>query len=92
MNPKNNSKKASETRSNLLRIISHEIRTPLNGIIGNTELVKVKAKTTEGASIIEAISYSSEHLLSVLNDVLDYSITYLTIPVNWPMREVLNLM
>tara|TARA_B110000483_G_scaffold200753_1_gene241316 strand:+ start:921 stop:2420 length:1500 start_codon:yes stop_codon:yes gene_type:complete len=70
---KNNAEKASEARSNFLRTISHEIRTPLNGIIGNTELLKVEAQTTEGASIIEAISYSSEHLLSVLNDVLDYS-------------------
>lgn len=64
---------ASAAKSRFLTSMSHEIRTPLNAIIGMTRIAKnaeTKAKTTAS---LEQISASSDHLLGILNDILDMS-------------------
>ncbi len=64
---------ASRTKSEFLANMSHEIRTPLNGIIGMTELVLMGRLDDEMRERIEAIKYSGESLLDIINDILDLS-------------------
>ncbi|MCC8193846.1 MAG: PAS domain-containing protein [Deltaproteobacteria bacterium] len=70
--------KANESKSDFLARMSHEIRTPMNAIIGMTNIVKRKldkrADDADGLqSNITQIEVSSQHLLGLLNDVLDIS-------------------
>ena len=58
-------------KQRFLANMSHELRTPLQSIIGYSE--QLKEDTTTDASKIDAIYQSSEHLLQIVNEVLDYS-------------------
>ncbi|HSV76883.1 MAG TPA: response regulator [Bacteroidales bacterium] len=64
---------ASKAKSEFLANMSHEIRNPLNAIIGMTKtLEKTKLNTTQN-NFLRSIMVSSEHLLRLLNDLLDFS-------------------
>lgn len=65
---------ATEAKSNFLSNMTHDIRTPMNAIIGYTEIARKNAenKMTLLTSLTN-ISVASEHLLSLVNDVLDMS-------------------
>jgi signal transduction histidine kinase/ActR/RegA family two-component response regulator/HAMP domain-containing protein len=69
--------RANEHKSYFLSRMSHEIRTPMNAIIGMTGIVKKKlaepAKFNEVMGDVNQIEISSQHLLSLLNDILDIS-------------------
>lgn len=65
---------ASEAKSNFLANISHELRTPLNAIIGYAELLMEDAvdEANDGAlADLKNIQTAGQHLLSLINDVLD---------------------
>ncbi len=62
---------ANVAKSQFLSTMSHEIRTPLNGIIGLVQVLKKKDASPEIHQRLEQITVSSEHLLSIVNDVLD---------------------
>jgi PAS domain S-box-containing protein len=64
---------AAVAKSEFLGVMSHELRTPLNGVLGFTELLAETPLNEEQKSFAKTISRSGEHLLSVVNDILDFS-------------------
>ena len=70
---KSQAEAASIAKSVFLSNMSHEIRTPMNGIIGMVNLLRRQTLTTKQEHQVETINRCSQHLLSVINDVLDLS-------------------
>ncbi|MDY6855389.1 MAG: response regulator [Thermodesulfobacteriota bacterium] len=64
---------ANRAKSDFLANISHELRTPLNGIVGFAELLFNTKLTEEQTRYVSVINFSSENLLSLIKDLLDYS-------------------
>jgi len=60
-----------KAKQRFLSNMSHEIRTPLQSIIGYAELIK--QQENPGRKYIDAIYHSSEHLLQIVNEILDYN-------------------
>ena len=64
---------ANAAKSAFLNNMSHDIRTPMNAIIGFTNIALKQDPKPEIRNCLEKISDSSEHLLALINDVLDIS-------------------
>lgn len=65
---------ANKAKSSFLANMSHELRTPLNAILGFTQLMQRDKSTTRSQlENLAVINRSGEHLLSLINDVLDMS-------------------
>jgi PAS domain S-box-containing protein len=65
---------ANRVKSFFVSNVSHEIRTPLNAIIGLTDLIIDENNLSPQQMLnMKSIKYSSDHLLGVINDVLDFS-------------------
>jgi two-component system, sensor histidine kinase len=68
--------RSSAVKSQFLATMSHEMRTPLHGILGVTRLLRSAPQDDAPASRahrLEMIEHTGEHLLGLINDVLDYS-------------------
>ena len=65
--------KASMAKDEFLSTMSHEIRTPLNAVIGISHLLLLEDPKEEQLENLNALKYSSEHLLGLVNDILDFS-------------------
>ena len=63
----------AKAKSVFLANMSHEIRTPLNAIVGMAYLMKRDGVTTKQAGQLANIDIAAEHLLAVINDILDLS-------------------
>lgn len=85
---------ANQAKSSFLANMSHEIRTPINAIIGLNHLIKKTELTDKQKEYVDKSQFSANALLSVVNNILDYSkieaqkVTLEQIPFD--LYEVLN--
>lgn len=70
---KDAAEEATQAKSQFLSTMSHEIRTPLNAIIGLANLLNENNPRPDQRDNIEVLKTSSNNLLAILNDVLDFS-------------------
>jgi CheY-like chemotaxis protein len=64
---------ASLAKTRFLSNMSHEIRTPLNGILGLIHLLKDDSPTPSQNKYLEIMEFSTHHLVTILNEILDYN-------------------
>ncbi|MBS0348894.1 MAG: response regulator [Proteobacteria bacterium] len=64
---------ANRAKSAFLANMSHEIRTPMNAIIGLTHLMRRNADNDEARMRLQKVGDAADHLLSIINDILDIS-------------------
>lgn len=70
---KERAEEATKIKSQFLSTMSHEIRNPLNAVIGMSHLLMQGNPSPEQLEHLHPLHHSSKHLLSLVNDILDYS-------------------
>jgi signal transduction histidine kinase/CheY-like chemotaxis protein len=73
MKAKEKAESATKMKSRFLSNMSHELRTPLNGIIGASNLLLQENYQEAQKPHLDILKYSSEHMLMLVNDILDYT-------------------
>ncbi len=63
---------SNKAKDEFLSTISHEIRTPLNAVIGTTHLLLMEDPEERQLENLNVLKHASEHLLSLVNDILDF--------------------
>ena len=92
-------KRVTQAKNELLSRMSHELRTPLNAILGFTQLLELEKPNERQAESIAHIARAGQHLLSLVNEVLDLSrlesgrlpITLAPVPIAEIVRETIDL-
>lgn len=93
------SEDAGKAKDRFLAMIGHDIRTPLNAIVGATELLKETELTSEQFRFITDAASSTDMLLSLLNDLLDFSrieagklkLTFHSFSISEAVRQVVDM-
>lgn len=70
---KENAINLAQERTNFLTNMSHEIRTPMNAVLGFAELLKEERLTEKQSGYIKTILNAGNHMLHILNEILDYA-------------------
>ncbi len=73
VNAKNRAEEASLAKAHFLSNMSHELRTPLNGIIGLTNILLSEPYLNEQQKVLDNLKYSSDHMLSLVDNILDFN-------------------
>lgn len=66
-------KKLQINKESFFAIMSHEIRTPLNAIKGISDILKTNNESEEDQNLLELMDYSTNHLLALVNNILDFT-------------------
>jgi two-component system, sensor histidine kinase len=72
-NSKQLAEEALSSKTDFLSVMSHEIRTPLSAVIGSAHLLQNANPTKEQKENLDILLFSAQNLLSIVNDILDYS-------------------
>ena len=72
MDKKNKAEQSSKMKQDFLSTMSHEIRTPLNAVTTITSLLQESAREDQ-VSLLSSLSFSSNNLLRIINDILDFN-------------------
>ena len=64
---------ATEAKSRFLAVMTHELRTPLHGMIGSADLLLATGLSEEQGELVHLLRRSGSALLTIVNDILDYS-------------------
>ena len=70
---KEKAERAAKVKSRFLSNMSHELRTPLNAIIGTTNILVQEEYLPTQKPFFDVLKHSSEHMMQLVNDVLDFS-------------------
>jgi signal transduction histidine kinase len=70
---KEKAESAAKMKTRFLSNMSHELRTPLNGIIGSSNLLLQEDYLPSQKPHLDVLKYSSEHMLTLVNDILDHT-------------------
>ncbi|MCM1540830.1 MAG: response regulator [Blautia sp.] len=86
---------ANKAKTNFLSSMSHDIRTPMNAIVGMTDIAKKHTDDKEKLDdCLDKITLSSQHLLTLINDVLDISKIesgkFALNPINFSLRKTMD--
>jgi PAS domain S-box-containing protein len=70
---KDEAERANQAKSVFLARMSHELRTPMNAILGFSQVLEIEPLSTEQQSFVHEIHQAGDHLLELINDLLDIS-------------------
>ena len=65
--------RTNKLKTEFINVMSHEIRTPLNAIVGQIDLLSISNSDEEKNELIESVTFASNNLVLLVNDILDYS-------------------
>ena len=70
---KEEAQQAAKARNDFVAMVSHELRTPLNGILGALELLRESESKKEKEDLTLTAIHSTEHLLQLINEIIDFT-------------------
>ncbi len=68
---KEEAERANAAKSEFMSRMSHELRTPLNSVLGFAQILQMELKSTDDLELVDHVYKSGQHLLSLINEVLD---------------------